>query len=151
MVALPRSFAAEPMVNAATSGKTAKIVSHRRFSLEAMRAEYRAVCADLIKRAYPAPSPNACAASAGERMGQDPATFYRILRLETRVPDFTLVAAAVALSGRDIDAFSAFALSLEIACASTKPAPTPTSGLARPCVNSPGAGAPIRKNNNNGV
>ena len=34
--------------------------------------------------------------------------------------------------------------------ATPKPAHTPTSGLARPCANPPGAGATIRKNNNNG-
>jgi len=34
---------------------------------------------------------------------------------------------------------------------SETPAHTPTHGLARPCANPPGAGATIRKNNNNGV
>lgn len=95
--------------------KTAKILTHRRFNLEALRAEYRTTCADTIEKAFPASSPNACAIAASLATGIPRDTIYRILRLETHVPDITAVIACLRCSPRDGDGgLKAYALLMKI-------------------------------------
>lgn len=99
----------------ATFRNSAQIHTHHRFSLGALRAEYRTVCADLIAVAFPGPSPNAQANAATKATGIPHDTFYRILRQETQVPDITAVLAALHCSRIGADTGSrAYALLMQI-------------------------------------
>lgn len=119
MSALHRSVVADPSHSPAVLGKTAKIHTHRRFNLAAMRDEYRRVCADLVKAAFPGPSPNAQAIAASKATGIPSDTFYRILRQETQVPDITAILAAVHCSQHGTDnGLRAYALLMQIVAVS---------------------------------
>ncbi len=115
MSALHRSIAADPSHTAPPLGISAQIVNHRRINFAKLRDEYRAECADLVHRAFPAPSPNACANAASAATGIPSDTFYRILRQETIDPSFPAVVAALRMSRHSQDdGLKAFAILMQI-------------------------------------
>jgi len=115
MSALHRSIAADPKASPPPGSISAEIVSHRRINFAKLRDEYRAECADLIHRAYPASSPNACANSAAKATGIPSDTFYRMLRQETLDPSFPAVVAALRMSRHtQDDGLKAFAILMQI-------------------------------------
>lgn len=110
-----RSVVAGPIRNLPARRISAEIVQHTRINFAKLRDEYRAECADLVKRAYPAPSPNACANAAAKATGIPSDTFYRILRQETIDPSFPAVVAALRMSRTTQDSgLKAFAILSQI-------------------------------------
>lgn len=119
MSALHRSVVADPSHNLPPCRISAEIVDHKRINFAKLRDEYRVECADLIHRAYPAPSPNACANAAAKATGIPSDTFYRILRQETIDPSFPAVVAALRMSRATQDSgLKAFAILAQIVAVS---------------------------------
>jgi hypothetical protein len=151
MVALPRSFGAPlTIVNAEPCRTSAVIAAFPKAKLPEMVEDFGRSCAKMIDATFPARSRNATCDAAAMALGVSPDTIERILSGATKHPDPRVMFLCLGLYQTKTGKAWPIGGGFEIRITQT-PAHTPTTGLARPCVNSPGAGATIRKNNNNGV
>ena len=108
------SFAPLAPVNAVAACTSAKFDRPQKKSVEALRVEFREVCAGLLSEAFPSTSPHGTALDASEATGICKDKFYRILIDKTEAPDFAAVMAAIRCSSQQVSGCKAFGLLLAI-------------------------------------